>query len=98
MRFKNLACTKSRQILEANEMKVLRKIVGKPKIDRIKCRQMRESCSIQPVNDCVERRREWEHVNRIDAERLVKISSDSILVGRSFPGLPKRGWSDLIID
>ena len=60
-------------MLEANEMKVLRKIVGKAKIGRIRSQQIRESCGIQTINDWVERRRrrrrEWdEHVTRMDAE------------------------------
>ena len=58
-------------MLEANEMKVPRKLIGKTKIDRIRSQQIRESCGIQPVNEWVERRsrREWnEHVTRMDAE------------------------------
>ena len=46
---------KNRQMLEANEMKVLRKIVGKTKIDRIRSQQIRESCGIQPINEWMER-------------------------------------------
>ena len=43
------------------------------------------------------RRREWdEHVTRMDAERLVKISRDNKHSGRRFPGRPKRRWSDLV--
>jgi hypothetical protein len=46
----------------------------------------------------VERRREWEeHVTRMNAERLIKISRDNIPVGRC-PGRPKRRWSYLIYD
>ena len=63
---------KTRHMLEANEMKVLRKIVGnrqnkKPTVQRI--------LRYPPINEWVERRRrEWgEHVTRMDAERLVKI-------------------------
>jgi len=54
-------------------MKMLRKIVGKTKIDRIKSQQIRESCGIQPINAWLERgRREWdEHVPRMNAEKLV---------------------------
>ena len=48
------------QMLEANEMKVLRKIVDKTKIDRIRSQQIRESCGIQPMNEWVKKRREWE--------------------------------------
>jgi len=47
----------------------------------------------------VERRREWdEHVTRVNAERLVKISRYNIPAGRRSPGRPKRRWSDLIPD
>ena len=86
-------------MLEENEIKVLRKLVSKTKIDRIRSQQFRKSCSIQPINDRVERRRrEWdEHVKRMDAERLVKISRDNIPVGRRSSGYSKRKWSDLII-
>ena len=69
-------------MFEANEMKVARKIVGKTKIDRIRSQQIRDSCGIQPINEWVERRRrrEWDqHVTRMDAERLVKISKDNKL-------------------
>ena len=34
--------------------------------------------------------------NKMDAERLVKISRDNIPAVRRFPGRPKRRWSDLI--
>ena len=65
-------------MLEANEMKVVRKIVGKT--DIIRSQQIRESCGIQPINEQVNRRRrEWdEHVTKMDAKILVKISRDNI--------------------
>ena len=34
----------------------------------------------------------------MDAERLVKISSDNIPAGRKSPGRQKRRWGDLILD
>jgi hypothetical protein len=37
-------------------MKVLRKIVGRTKIDRIKSQQIRESCGIQPINEWIKRK------------------------------------------
>ena len=37
-------------MFEANEMKVLKKIVGKTKIERISNQQIDESCYIQPIN------------------------------------------------
>ena len=78
-------------MLEANEMKVLRKIIGKTKIDRIRSQQIRESCDIQPINEWVERRRrEWvQRVRRMDAERLVKISRDNVAAGIRSPNAQK---------
>ena len=65
-------------------MKVLRKIAEKTKVDRVRSQQIRESCDIQPINDWMERRRrEWDqHVTRLDAERLFKISRENIPAGR----------------
>ena len=65
-------------------MKVLRSVVGKTKIVRIRSQQIRESYDIQSINVLVERgRREWdEHVTRMNAERIVKISRDNIPAGR----------------
>ena len=72
-------------------MKVLRKAVSKTKIDRIRSQQIRNSYCIQPSNEKVERRREWDqYVTRIDTERLVKISRENIPVGRRSPGDPKK--------
>ena len=45
---------KTRQILKGNEMKVLRKTVGKTKIDGIRSQQIREPCGIQPIIEWAE--------------------------------------------
>ena len=43
------------------------------------------------------KKKEWnEHVTRMDAGRLVKISRENIPAGRRSPGRPKRRRSDLI--
>ena len=70
---------------EAIQIKVLRKLVGKTKIVRIRSQQIRESCNIQTINEFVERRRKkWsEHLTKMDAERLIKISSDNIFAGKN---------------
>ena len=61
--------SKTRQMLVINELKLLRKIIGRTKVDRIRSQQIRESCGIQPSNEWAERRRsrrEWdEHVTRM---------------------------------
>ena len=61
-------------------MKELRKTVGKTKIDGIKSQQIRKSCVIQLIIEQVEiiKRKLDEHVTRMDAGRLVKISGDKI--------------------
>ena len=51
--------SKATQMLEANEMKILRKIV-KTKIERIRSQQIGESCGVQPINEWVERIRRRE--------------------------------------
>ena len=53
--------------------------------------QMIESCGVQSINGWVERRKRKcdEHVTRMDAERLAKISRDYIPAGRKSPGRPK---------
>ena len=81
-------------MLEANEMKLQRKMVGKTKIDRIRSQQIGKSYDIQPINEWEEkRRREWdEHVTRMNTEWLIKISKDNIHAGRRSPGRPKRRW------
>ena len=63
-----------------SQMKLLRKIVAKSKIDRITSQQISESCVIKHINEWVEsRRRGWEeHVTRMDAEKLVKISRGNL--------------------
>ena len=68
---------------EANETKVLRKILWKTKIDRMRSRQNRESCGIQPINGWAGRiSGEWNvYVTRINAERLVKILRDNVPAG-----------------
>ena len=86
-------------MLEANEMKVLKRIVGKTQIDKIRSKQIREPCGIETIIEWVEIRRQWDgYETRMDAERLVKISKDNIRSGRRSPGRPKRRWSDLIPD
>ena len=59
---------------------------------------MKESCDFQPINEFVERRREeWsEHVMRLFAEGLVKISRDIIPARRRSHGCPKIRRSNLI--
>ena len=47
-------------MLEASEMKVLRKIVGKTKIYRRRSQKIRESCGVQSINEWVRGEEEEE--------------------------------------
>ena len=77
--------------MRTNEIKILRKIVGKTKIDRIRSQENKESCGIQPIEWMERSRREWdEHITRMDTEGLVKISRDNIPAGRRSPGRPRK--------
>ena len=57
-------------------MKVLRKIAGKTKVDRMRNQQTADSCSVQPINEWKDRiRKEWdEQMTSMDSKRLVTIS------------------------
>ena len=61
---------------------------------------VKRSCGIQAINEWAERRKsrkEWdEHVTRMDAERLVKISRDNIPAGKRSPGRLRRRWNNLV--
>ena len=49
--FLKINVIKTRQMLETNEMNVLRKIVGKTSIVIVLSQQIRESYGIQPINE-----------------------------------------------
>ncbi|PSN35899.1 hypothetical protein C0J52_18980 [Blattella germanica] len=59
-------------------MRVLRRIVGKTKLDRVQNEELRIMCDIQPVDQWTTRRRdEWRaHVERMPHNRLVRSSSE----------------------
>jgi hypothetical protein len=56
------------------EMKVLRKIIGKTRRDRISDENIRRICNIQNTADGITRRRhEWnEHITKMNPQRLVR--------------------------
>ena len=57
-------------------MKVVRKLVGKTKVNRIRNQQTRETWGIQPINGKKERM--GRTCNKNGCERLVKISRGNI--------------------
>ena len=59
--------------------------------NRIRRQQIRESCGIQPINEWVKRRRRErdEHVTRMNAKGLVKISREIYLLEEDLQDLRK---------
>ena len=79
-------------MLDADELKVLRKIVGKTKIDRIRSQQIREPCGIQLINEWERRkiRREWdEHITEWMLRDLLKSQGTIYLPEEDLQGIRK---------
>ena len=89
---------KTRQILETTEMKTLRRIMNKTRLDKIRNRDIREKCEIQNIGDWVQRRRiEWNaHISRMNEDRIVRRVRDNVPIGRRSRGRPMKRWSDAL--
>ena len=63
---------KTRQILETTEMKTLRRIMNKIRLDKIRNRDIPEKYEIQNVGDWVQRRKiEWNaYISKMNEDRL----------------------------
>ena len=80
---------KTVQILEVTEMKTLRRITNKTRMDKIRNERIRETCGIQNITSWVQRRRtEWSmHISRMAEDRLVRRVHDGIPEGKRHRGL-----------
>ena len=67
-------------LINTAEIKTLRKIVGKTRLDRIKNVDIRNQSQIQEVGKWTEKRRlDWAaHVSRMPEDRLTRIVGDNI--------------------
>ena len=88
--------SKTKQILETTEMKVVRKIAGRTLFDRKRSEEIRRMCKIDNINDWVlQRKRNWnEHISRMTDDRIVKTSRDKSPAGQRSTGRPRKRWSD----
>lgn len=88
--------SKTKQSLRTSEMKVLRTIVGKTRLDRIRNQNIREQCQTQDiVRWGRERRRQWnQHISRMGNERIVKAAREGKPEGSRPPGRPPKRWRD----
>ena len=88
--------SKTKQILETTEMKVVRKIAGRTLFDRKRSEEIRRMCKIDNINDWVlQRKKNWnEHISRMTDDRIVKTSRDKSPAGQRSTGRPRKPWSD----
>jgi hypothetical protein len=68
-------------------MNILRKIVGKPKLEHVRNQDSRERCGIQPIGEWVNiRREEWNnHISRITEDRIFRVVRDNSPKGEMRP-------------
>ena len=87
---------KTKQMLRVAEMKTLRTIVGKTRRDRVRNTNIREQCKIQDiVRWGRQRKRMWyNHVRRMNENRLPKIALENNPPGSRPPGRPPKRWRD----
>lgn len=88
--------SKTRQIMEATEMKIVRRIAGRTLLDRERSEDIRRACHIENVNEWVlGRKTEWnDHITRMAEDRLVRVARDKSPSGRRSIGRPRKRWCD----
>lgn len=88
--------SKTKQLLETTEMKILRRISGKTLLDRERSENIRGQCNVDNINEWVlQRKKQWnEHISRMANNRLVRITRDKSPSGKRSVGRPRKRWSD----
>ncbi|XP_056639353.1 uncharacterized protein LOC130446869 [Diorhabda sublineata] len=85
---------KTKKMLRVAEMKTLRTIVDKTRRDRVRNTDIKEQCGIQDtVRWGNQRKRQWyNHVRRMDENRLPRIVLVNNPLGSRPPGRPPKRW------
>ncbi|XP_056633386.1 uncharacterized protein LOC130442984 [Diorhabda sublineata] len=85
-----------KQMLRVAEMKTLRSIVEKTRRDRVRNTDVKEQCGIQDiVRWGRQRKRQWyNHVRRMDENRLPRIVLENNPPSSRPPGRPPKRWKD----
>ena len=88
--------TPTQQILRTTEMKIIRAIHGKTLRDKIRSEHLQQLSGIQDVVKWTNvRRGEWNsHVNRMEENRLAKITRDNRPPGVRSRGRPMKQWKE----
>ena len=86
------------QKLEVTEMKTLRRITNKTRMDKMRNERIWEICGIQNITSWVQRRRtEWSmHILRMAEDRLVRRVHDGIPEGKRHRGRQMKRWRDAL--
>jgi stage III sporulation protein SpoIIIAA len=86
------AISYTHQLLRTTQMKLIRTIHGKTLRDKIHSDQLQQLSGIQDIVKWVNvRRREWDvHLNRMEDNRLAKITRDNRPQGVRSRGRPKK--------
>lgn len=88
--------SRTKGLLNVSEMKTLRRIVGKTRIDRVRNEEVRDTCGVEDISEWVKkRRRQWdEHVERMGEDRIVKRAKYGRPVGNRNVGRPRKRWKE----
>jgi hypothetical protein len=78
------------------EIKVLRKIIGKTRRDRISNEYIRQTCNIRNIANWITRRRhKWnEHITRMNPQIIVRQAPDNHPRTRRSVRRTKKRWKD----
>ena len=95
------ACTeKQKRKLEVMEMRFLRKIDGKTRMDKIRNEKFREKLSSKPIREVVEESqlRWFGHVKRMGEERITRRIYEARPGVRRKKGRPRKEWQNEVIE
>ena len=90
---------KRTQILEAAEMRTLRRISNLTLYDKEKSDDVREECGIQKISEWIRRRKEecYAYVGRMSEDRILSKIMKNRPEGKRSSGRPKKRWhGDLV--
>lgn len=71
--------TKTKQLLETTEMRILGRISGNSLFDRNKSENISRACHVKNINGWITKRDQEcnDHINRMSEDRLVRIARDN---------------------
>ncbi|KAF2885266.1 hypothetical protein ILUMI_20889 [Ignelater luminosus] len=82
--------SRTNQMLKTEEMRTLRRMLGKTLWNHIRIADIIEQLQVQPINEWTKtRRKEWNnHISRMEKDRIARIARDKLLVQKRSIGRP----------